>query len=59
MGCNVTHVNEIKVVSVVNMKPVPSAMYYAVCYHLLPWSWRQRFLSKRWWQCTRLNLMTW
>jgi len=45
--------------SVVNIKPVPSAMYYVVWYRLLPWSWRKRFLSKRWWQCTRLNCMTW
>ena len=36
MGCNVTHVNETEAVNVVNIKAVPSAMYYVVCYHLLP-----------------------
>jgi len=36
MGCNVTHVNEIEVVNVVNIKAVPSAMYCVVCYCLLP-----------------------
>jgi len=58
MDCNVIYVNEIEV-SVVIIKPVPPSMYCIVCYRLLAWSWRQRFLSKCWWHCTRLNCMTW